>query len=301
MIAVEKLGKRFSAGRGPAVVALDDLSLRAGPGVTGIVGPNGAGKSTLLALLLGFLRPGEGTVRIAGAPPRTYLRRHGAAFLPERFQLPASWGVRAALRGLARLDGLAGSSAASAADDALARFGLEAHADRAVGELSRGLLQRVGLAQAFLARRELVVLDEPAEGLDPLWRIRLRTLVLELGREGRTVLLASHDIAEMERTADRVLVLDGGRLLRVLDVQPQARPLLEYRLLATGAAADPTPFFDDPVPEPPAGWRVAVRDTGELSRRLEAFLAAGGEIVSLEPLRDDLERRVARTLSGEDG
>jgi ABC-2 type transport system ATP-binding protein len=281
MIAVDELVKRFPAGRGSAIVALDGLSVRAGPGVTGIVGPNGAGKSTLLAVLLGFLRPSEGTVRIAGVAPRAYLRRHGAAFVPERFRLPASWRVRAALGGLARLDGLAGAAAASAADDALSRFGLDGHADRAVGELSRGLLQRVGLAQAFLARRELVVLDEPAEGLDPLWRIRLRTLVAELGRDGRTVLLASHDLAEMERTADRVLVLDGGRLLRTLDVQPRAGPLLEYRLVTAGAAVDPASYFENAVPEPPAAWRIAVRDTGELSRRLEAYLAAGGEVASL--------------------
>jgi ABC-2 type transport system ATP-binding protein len=166
MIEIEALGKTYGA-RGHAVIALQDISLSLGPGVWGVVGPNGAGKSTLLALILGFLRPSTGRVAVAGSSPRRYLRRHGAAYLPERFRVPPEWPVAATLRALARLDPAPGRDPDARADRALDRLGLRDHADKRVGALSRGLNQRLGLAQALLPERDLVVLDEPTEGLDP--------------------------------------------------------------------------------------------------------------------------------------
>jgi ABC-2 type transport system ATP-binding protein len=299
-VQVENVGKRYALGRREGVDALQDVTFRAGPGVTGIVGPNGAGKTTLFGLLLGFLKPTAGEVRVAGLAPRRYLREHGASYLPERFQLPGGWRVRPTLQALARLEGHAGAAAGAAAAAALERFDLAEHADKPLDALSHGLLQRVGIAQALLARRELVVLDEPAEGLDPLWRIRLRELVRELGAEGRTVLLASHDLSEMERLAARVIVLDEGRLREVLTVEHRARESLTYRIVAAGAV--PLSAYFDRVVVPEAGtWLVTVADAGELSRRLEAFLVAGGELVLVQPeAAPSLEERVRRTLAGDD-
>ena len=147
MIQLEGLGKTFrpgpTAGRGaPVVRALADLSVRIPEGEAwAVVGANGAGKSTLFALLLGFLHPSEGTISIAGEEPRTYVRRHGAAYLPERFRLPPEWSVRAALSALARLEGLKGRDADARANAAIERFQLEPHAAKPLGTLSRGLLQ----------------------------------------------------------------------------------------------------------------------------------------------------------------
>jgi ABC-2 type transport system ATP-binding protein len=293
MIEMEGVDKTYGA-RGHAVHALRDVSMSLGPGVWGVVGPNGAGKSTLLALVLGFLRPSAGQVRVDGSSPRRYLRRRGAGYLPERFSVPPEWPVAATLRTLARLEGVSGRDADARADHALDRLGLRDQADRRVGELSRGLNQRLGLAQALLADRDLVVLDEPTEGLDPLWRVRFRDLVRELRGQGRTVLLASHELAEVERVADRAILLQEGRVREVMDLQGPAGPATRYRIeLAGPSDALPIAF---PGSDPSAhSATVTVADAAELSHRLAALLDAGGVVRAVVP-EEGLEERVRRTL-----
>lgn len=321
MIQIETLGKTYG-GRARTVRALHDVSLAIGPGVTAVVGPNGAGKTTLLGLMLGFLRPTAGSVRIDGRPPRRYLRRHGAGYLPERFRLPPEWPAGAALRALARLEGLSGAEADGRAGDALDRLGLGEHASRPVGVLSRGLNQRLGLAQALLADRPLTVLDEPTEGLDPLWRVRFREIVHDLRQRGRTLVLASHELAEVERVADRAVLLDRGRLREVIELAAPEPGPARYRLLADGppsalrtafpGAAPDHAAAGEPAPRPsgavapddagtpgagePAAVVVTVADARELSHRLAAFLDAGGVVRAVVPLDGDLETRVRRRL-----
>lgn len=282
---------RWYGRKGAGTPALADVSLSLQRGtVTAVVGPNGAGKSTLLSLLLGFIRPSAGTIEIAGEPPRDYLREHGAGYLPERFSLPGAWRTGDALRMLARLDGAAG-----VAEGALETLGLAPHADRRVRELSRGLLQRLGLAQALLARRDLVVLDEPTEGLDPVWRVRLRDIVSGLGADGRTVIIASHDLGEVERIADRAIVLDGGAVRDVLDVRERAAAA-SYRIRLAA------PFEEVPIAFPGAERAgeleqiVTVASAAELSQRLAALIALGAVIAAVEPIRPDLEARVRDAL-----
>ena len=302
MIEFVDVTKRFALrpafGRAPeGVTALRELSLRIPRGaVWAFVGPNGAGKSTLFGVLLGFLRPTMGAVRIDGVPPRDWLRRNGASFLPDRLALPGSWPVRTTLLGYARMDGL-DSRAAVAADAALERFDLTAHADRAVGTLSRGLLQRVALAQALLVARDLIVLDEPTQGLDPLWRVRFRDLVGELRAGGATVLLASHDIAEVERMADRVAVLREGELVDVLDATTSPGEQ-SWVLRLQSPSADLAAAFPDPVPLPDEdlAWLVRAADPVELSRRLAALLAAGAVLDGVAPAGESLEKRVRASL-----
>lgn len=308
MIQIQNLGKTY--GRGPRQVhALRDVTLDIGPGVTAVVGPNGAGKTTLLGLLLGFLHPTSGSVRIDGDPPRRYIRRVGAGYLPERFRLPPEWPAAAALRALARLEGLDNGEADRRADDALDRLGLREHADRPVGALSRGLGQRLGLAQALLADRALVVLDEPTEGLDPLWRVRFREIVRGLRQEERTVVLASHELAEVERMANRAVLLDRGRVRDVLEMAAPAGAPARYRLDIAGAPEALGTAF--PGAEPGAGAGsgaqagaeagaqvvvVTVADAAELSHRLAGFLAAGGVVRAVAPVEEALEDRVRRRL-----
>jgi ABC-2 type transport system ATP-binding protein len=293
MIHLEGVGKTYGTRTRP-VHALRDASLAMGPGVWAVVGPNGAGKSTLLGLILGFLRPTAGAVTLDGMSPRRYLRRHGAAYLPERFRLPPEWPVRAALRTLARLEGTTGPDAHARADAALERLGLDEHADKTMGALSRGLNQRVGLAQSLLADRPIVVLDEPTEGLDPLWRVRFRDLVAELRAAGRTVLLASHELGEVERVADRAVLLEEGRIRDVLDVQGPQGPTTRYRLDVDA----PAHALDLAFPAAEASGRtitVTVADPAELSHRLAALLEAGGVVRSVVP-EAGLEERVRRRL-----
>jgi ABC-2 type transport system ATP-binding protein len=297
MIQFQGVGKRFGGRhRTAGVVALHDVSLEIPAGsAVGVVGPNGAGKSTLFALLLGFLRPSAGTISIAGLPPRDYTRKHGAGYLPERFSLPPDWSVRDALSALAGLDRV--SNPDDRSREALARLGLEEHADKAVSALSRGLLQRLGIAQAVLAERQLMVLDEPTEGLDPIWRLRLRELITELRREQRTLFIASHDLAEIERLVDRVIVLDGGSIRESFEVAHDPATARRYRIElespVAGAAELPGIHAADE-----RALLVDVADARELTARLAALLALGAIVQSVQPA-DRVEERVRAALGPE--
>ncbi|HEX9106625.1 MAG TPA: ATP-binding cassette domain-containing protein, partial [Longimicrobiales bacterium] len=203
------------------------------------------------------------------------------------------------LSALARLEGLRGTAANARAEAVIERFQMEPHAAKALGTLSRGLLQRVGLAQALLAERNLVVLDEPTDGLDPLWRIRFRALIQELRAAGRTLLIASHDLAEVERLTDRAMLLEGGNLKQIMDVRDRGQTL-RYRL----QLAQPLPTLGDIFPgatELDGGspaYLVSAADPAELSRRLAALLDVGGVVVSVAPVTEALEERVRRALGG---
>ncbi|MBI4544496.1 MAG: ABC transporter ATP-binding protein [Gemmatimonadetes bacterium] len=303
MIEFDSVSKRFSSpplpGRAARVVqALREVTLAIPAGETwAVVGPNAAGKTTLFAVLLGFLHPSDGMVRIRGLPPRRYLRRHGAAYLPERFRLPGEWRVLPALRSLARLEGLSRARARRRADEVMERLELTGYAHRAVRTLSRGLLQRLGLAQALLAEHELMVLDEPTEGLDPLWRIRFRSLLEERRSGGATVLLSSHDLAEVERLAQTVVLLDGGRVQEIMPAAAPAGPQ-RYRLELASPVSGMAQIFpgSEPLEGEAAAYIVAVGDPKDLSQRLAALLSAGGVLVSARPVEEPLEARVERAL-----
>lgn len=295
MIQIESLTKTYGR-RGTAVTALHDVSLELLPGVHGVVGPNGAGKTTLLGLVLGFLHPTSGTITIEGRAPRHYLRRSGAGYLPERFRLPDAWPVRSALLSLARLDGHESAAAHQEVDAQIRRLGLEDYTGRSMGSLSRGLTQRVGLAQALLTDRQLVVLDEPTEGLDPLWRVRFRELVDSLRDDGRTVLLASHDLNEIERLADDVIVLEDGRVTEVVDVRQRPGDPLRFRLSVDADEDALRTAFPTADTAGDGGVLVEVADAGELSHRLAALLESGAVVHSVVPVTGDLEARVRQRL-----
>jgi ABC-2 type transport system ATP-binding protein len=293
VIELEHVTKRYRR-RGVRSEALRDVSVRIPAGsVWAVVGPNGAGKSTLLALVLGFIRPTSGTVRVGGTAPGEYLRERGAAYLPERFSLPREWRAGDALRMFARLEG-------GTPDDALrviTELGLAPHVDKRAGELSRGLLQRLGLAQALLTRRELVVLDEPTEGLDPIWRMRLRDIVARLSASGCTVLIASHDLGEVERIAERALLLENGSVREVLDTRLPGEPTSYSIRLAAAFPRVADAFPDARMADDRTSFSVTVSGPVELSERVGALIGLGGVITAVEPERHDLEDRVRAALS----
>lgn len=236
MIEIEGLVKEYR-GTGGAfarpVRALDGVALRIEPGeCVGVVGLNGAGKSTLVRVLLGYARPSRGRVRVEGLPPRAYVERHGVAYVPERVAIPGRWTVLLALRAYAALGGL-GSETEDRVDLALHRLGLHLLADRRVSALSKGNVQRLAIAQAILSGRRLMVLDEPTDGLDPVWIARLRELISEWRAEdpARVVILASHNLAEVERLATRVLAIHRGRVRHELVPRPDTPGALESRFL----------------------------------------------------------------------
>jgi ABC-type multidrug transport system ATPase subunit len=216
MIQLESVIKDYSGPfrLGHRVRALDGITLDVAAGTAlGVIGLNGAGKSTLLRLLLGYLNPSGGRVAIEGLAPREYAERHGIAYLPERAAIPPGWTVRGALEAYAMLDGL-GGEAAERVDAALERLGIQSLSARRVGALSKGNLQRLAIAQMLLSPRRLMVLDEPTDGLDPVWVAELRKIVAEwrAAEAGRVVVIASHNLPEVERLTERVIVLHAGRV-----------------------------------------------------------------------------------------
>ena len=200
--------------RRPRTEAVRGLSLRAGSGeVVGLLGPNGSGKSTTIKMILGLLRPTAGSVRLFGLPPESAAARARLGYLPELSSLHKFLTPRETLAYYAGLFGMKAGVRRDRTAALLRRVGLDGRAaDRPVGEFSKGMARRVGLAQALLNDPEFVVLDEPTSGLDPVGRREVKDLVRELGAEGRTVLLSSHLLAEAEDVCSRVAILVRGRI-----------------------------------------------------------------------------------------
>jgi len=189
-----------------------DLSLDAGSAL-GLLGPNGAGKTSALRMLLGFTEASAGTVRLQGLSPRDPASRVGVAYLPERLILPGRMTVLSFLRHHAALAGLNGAELESDVEAVLEQAGLSARALDRLDSLSKGLAQRVGFAQAFLAKPELLILDEPTSGLDPIGVRDARDWILAARERGCSVLVSSHLLSEVERTCDQVAIIDEGTLI----------------------------------------------------------------------------------------
>jgi ABC-2 type transport system ATP-binding protein len=209
------------------VIALNDVTTAVAPGVTGLLGPNGAGKSTFLKLLAGQLRPSQGEVRVLGLPawgsPELF---HRVGLCPEA---DAFWEGLTGMQfvtALLRLTGYDEAECRSRAEGALAQMDLLEAKDRKVGGYSKGMRQRVKLAQALAHDPEVLLLDEPVSGMDPVNRRRVIDLVKRLGREGRTVVVSSHILHEVEAMTRRVLLIHNGRILAEGDVR-EIRDLMD--------------------------------------------------------------------------
>ena len=191
-----------------------DLSLRVGAGeIFGFLGPNGAGKTTSIKMLLALIEPTSGTGQLLGAPLGDRAARARIGFLPEHFRFHDTLTATELLRFHGRLYGLRGAALDARIDWLLTRVDLLDAADRPVRGFSKGMLQRVGLAQALLNEPQLVFLDEPTSGLDPLGRLLVRGIIDELRADGVTVFLNSHLLGEVEATCDRVAFVKRGRIV----------------------------------------------------------------------------------------
>jgi len=197
---------------GPTV-AVSDLSLQVGEGeIFGFLGPNGAGKTTAIKMLLALIEPTYGTGRVLNAPLGDRASRARIGFLPEHFRFHETLTAIELLRFHGRLYGLRGAPLEARIPRLLSRVDLLEAADRPLRGYSKGMLQRVGLAQALLNDPRLVFLDEPTSGLDPLGRLLVRSIIDELRADGVTVFLNSHLLGEVEATCDRVVFVKRGRI-----------------------------------------------------------------------------------------
>jgi ABC-type multidrug transport system ATPase subunit len=295
MISFTHVSKRYRSLLGKEVRALEDFSLEVRRGeVFGLAGPNGAGKSTLISLLLGFLAPSAGAIRIDGLDPRRFIEHRGIGYLSELINIPPGWRVTEALRRYGLLAGLAPEALPARVEQVMGMLGLEEHRDKKVRQLSKGNLQRLGLAQALLSDEEIVVLDEPTHGLDPVWTQRFRDVVETLRHPDRVILIASHNLDELARLADRVGIIDRGRLQRIVDVRATEREVTEgapYRIVvASGEELVPIAF---PLARPigPGEFEVRAMSLEAINAGIVALIKAGALVNAVYPVHSALEQQ----------
>jgi len=210
LLSLERVTKRFDG-----MVAVDDVSFTIDRGqVVGFLGPNGAGKSTTMRMITQYFEPDGGNIRFDGTPlaEAGIAAKRRIGFLPENNPLYGDMLVAEYLDFVARLRELDGVDRRRALDEAVAATAVEAVYNRPISELSKGFRQRVGLAAAILHRPDLLVLDEPTEGLDPNQRVEIRQLISHLGRE-RTVILSTHVLGEVQYTCSRLLIINRGKIV----------------------------------------------------------------------------------------
>ena len=214
-VELRGLTKDFALGmRGLRLRAVDNLSLRIEPGeVFGLLGPNGSGKSTTIKVILGLLKPTAGECRVFGVPSSRVEARVDVGYLPEAPNFYRFLSGRELVAFYGRICGLRGKELTARVEEVIAWVGLTEAASRRVGTYSKGMLQRIGLAQALVHDPQLVILDEPTAGVDPLGTAAITDLIRQLKARGKTVLITSHLLAQIEEVCDRVAILDRGRLL----------------------------------------------------------------------------------------
>lgn len=291
--------------------ALDSVNFAVDKGeVVGFLGMNGAGKSTAMRILSGFLAPTHGTARVGGKDPRQASTRQMIGYLPEANPLPAHARVREYLRFRAGLKGLTGKAAAAAIAETVENCRIGDMADRMIGQLSKGMRQRVGLAESILAKPEVLILDEPTAGLDPHQAHQTRELITRLG-SGTTVLLSSHILGDIERLCRRVIILDRGRVAADGDLDKICERNVEERVISLEiVSSEPVREALRAIPgvhtisvsqheETPGTLAIRVTTPAgvDLRQELSQVCAQRGWLITgikLEPVRlEDIFRRLA--------
>lgn len=273
------------------------LSVRAGE-VYGFLGPNGAGKTTSMKCLLGLLRPDAGVVEIFGRPGADPNARHKLGYLPEQPYFYPHLTGRELVEYFGRLFGIPAPERRRRADELLELVGMTARAQQPIRQYSKGMMQRIGLAQALINDPELVVLDEPMSGLDPIGRSEIKDIIQGLKDKGATVFFSSHILADAEALCDRVGLLSDGRIIRESAVDD----LLEERVqhwdgACEAVAAEALPGFETRTVQ---GDRLYFRllDEPHLQRWIDVVREAGGRVVSVAPHRVTLEEYFVAAVKG---
>ncbi len=275
------------------VTALDGINLSVEAGeVFGLLGPNGAGKTTAVKILLGLTRPTDGSAHLFGIPVSDPESRRRVGYLPEGHRFPGYLTARQTLSIFARMSEMSGKVARARIPDLLARVRLSDWADVKVKKFSKGMTQRLGLAAALVHDPEVLLLDEPTDGVDPVGRREIRDLLHEEAARGRAILLNSHLLSEIELTCDRVAVLRRGKVAaegRIADLTAQGS---RYKMTASPADDSLLTAFRESgasVERVNGHLVVGTRDLAHLNSLVDALRARGGMLSELAPVRSTLE------------
>ena len=300
VLRTELLSKTFEVGvRRKRVQAVKDLDLEVEEGeIFGFVGPNGAGKTTTIQMLMGLIFPTSGKAFIYDAPIPSVEAKRRIGFLPENPSYYEFLTGREALRFFGQLSGVGAADLVPRIEELLELVGISDAADRQIRKYSKGMQQRLGIAQALVGDPSFVVLDEPMSGLDPIGRKDVRDLILELKRRGKTVLFSTHILPDVEALADRVGVILGGRLRdvgRISDLlSPRIRSVEVVMDVPEGARGAIS--RGKLVSQDQARLGLSFGDLDQANQAVAAALAGGAELVSMVPHRETLEDFFVRRL-----
>jgi ABC-2 type transport system ATP-binding protein len=281
---------RFSSRQ---ITALDGVSLRVEPGqVFGLLGPNGAGKTTTVKILLGLTRATGGRAALFGLPASNPESRRRVGYLPEGHRFPGYLTARQTLDIFGRMSGMDAADLKKRAPELLERVRLSAWADVRVKKFSKGMTQRLGLASALIHDPDVLLLDEPTDGVDPVGRREIRDLLQEEAARGKAILLNSHLLSEIERTCDRVAVLRSGKVVAEGRIEDLTASGFRYRMVATGVDDALLAAFRETgatVDRVNGHLDLTARDVDHLNALVDRLRQKGGKLQELSPLRSSLE------------
>lgn len=300
-VNVENLRKTYRDGLfgRRRIEALAGVSLEVGRGeIFGLLGPNGAGKTTLIKVLLGLVRPSGGEAWLLARHAGSRASRKDVGYLPENHRIPRHHTANSALAFFGSLSGLSRREVRRRRDELLETVGLAGWGATSVKKYSKGMLQRLGMALAMLHDPHLLILDEPTDGVDPVGRSEMRTLLVNLKAAGKTVFINSHLLQEVELVCDRVAILDRGQMLRqgrITDLTERAEH--EVRFVVAGPeAALHSALADDPNAETrllgPDQYEIvlAAPDQTAIDRTIDRLRECGISLLSMSPSRQTLEQ-----------
>ena len=278
---------------GRNVNALDGIDLRVEPGeVFGLLGPNGAGKTTTVKILLGLTRPTAGSVRLFGMPASDPESRRRVGYLPEGHRFPGYLTARQTLMIFGKMSGVDGATLAKRAPELLERVRLSDWADVRVKKFSKGMTQRLGLASALIHDPDVLLLDEPTDGVDPVGRREIRDLLQEEAARGKAILLNSHLLSEIERMCGRVAVLRSGRVVAEGSIESLTASGSRYRLVASGVDERLMAAFRETgasIERINGHFDLTARDVDHLNALVDRLRSGGAKLQELSPARSSLE------------
>ncbi|GIV18110.1 MAG: ABC transporter ATP-binding protein [Armatimonadota bacterium] len=300
-IKIEGLTKEYlNKTTGKMVRAVDDLYLDVYRGeIFGFLGPNGAGKTTTIKMLLGLIFPTKGDAWIFGKPIGNVSVKRQIAYLPESPYFYEYLTGRQVLDFYARLFGIPASERKRKVDALLDMVGLSRDGDKTLRNYSKGMLQRIGIAQALINDPELLFLDEPTSGLDPMARIEIRDLIIRLKQQGKTVFLSSHQLLEVELICDRVSILNRGKLLkagRLDDLLPSGRVEIVAENVSDDGVIARIRDAGGVVQRQDGRIVIQQPDDASVNKVVDIIRSANGVIRSLIPQRRTLEELFVSTI-----
>lgn len=304
-IETRALQKTYRTLRGNPAPALRGVSLSVGRGtIFGLIGQNGAGKTTLVKILLGLSMPTEGSASLLGGLPCDAAARQRVGYLPEQMRIPDYFKAEDFLRYMGQLNEVDSGAMKRRIPELLETVGL-ADVRKPVKSYSKGMQQRLGLAQALLNDPDVLFLDEPTDGLDPLGRKDVRDLLIRLRAEGKTMFLNSHLLSEIEMVCDQIVILDKGQVACAATPAEFTRGTGEYLVRVTHIDESIRAAAEAVLHPSPMDWqqttlRCTPRDITQLNTLIDRLRSVPVELESVEPVKLSLEQFFLEVVSGQE-